>query len=423
MTDLITLETGSLAFLGGAVARSPEGKVVFVRGAAPDEVVEARITQARARFDQAVVERVLRPSPSRVAPFCPLAGDCGGCDWQHVSMDAQRGACRQILADALGRAGVEIPPDAVVPSPLEQAWRHRARLHLSTDAGGLRLGFFRPGTHEVLDTPDCPVLTRPLLDAAAALRGLLAGRGIQGTAELSLADEGVLVALHLSAVPPELEALQVDLARSPEILGGTLGAPGIGNRRFDAATGSKTLVVHGRPHRIPVAAGAFLQANWAANACLVERVVTAAGELAPDAGRILELYSGSGNMTLPLLDAGFAVEAWESSGAAVRVLEAAAPEGADLTVRRGDAAQALARPGAPPDVVLLDPPRTGAREVCEALCDHPAQAVLYVSCDPNTLGRDLGILGKGGWQVTQVTPVDLFPHTPHIEAVTALRRR
>ncbi len=423
MTDLITLETGPLAFLGGAVSRSDEGKVVFVRGAAPDEIVEARITRSRSRFDQAVVERVVRPSPSRVEPFCPLAGDCGGCDWQHVSMAAQHGACRQLLADALGRAGVEVPPDPVVPSPAERAWRHRARLHVTTDAAGVRIGFFRPGTQHVLDTPECPVLAGPLLETAAALRSLLARRRIRGTAELSLADEGVLVALHLVEAPPDLEGLQVALAQSPEILGGTLGAPGIGNRRFDVATGSKTLVVHGRSHRIPVAAGAFLQANWAANASLVEHVVTAAGELAPGAGRILELYSGSGNMTLPLVAAGFSVEAWESSGAAVRGLEAAGPPGATLTVRRGDAARALSRPGAPPDLVLLDPPRTGAREVCEALLDHAAQAVIYVSCDPNTLGRDLGILGKGGWQVERVTPVDLFPHTPHIEAVTVLRRR
>jgi len=423
VTDRITLETGALAFLGGAVARAPDGKVVFVRGAAPDEVVEAQIVSRRSRFDQAIVARVVRPSPSRVEPFCPLAGSCGGCDWQHVDLDAQRSACRQILADAMGRAGVEVSPDAVVPSPEDRAWRHRARLHVASDPAGLRLGFFRPGTHEVLDTPDCPVLAQPLLDAAAALRGLLAGRRLSGTIELSLADEGVLIAVHLAAAPADLEGLQVALAQAPEIQGGTVGAPGIGNRRFDAAVGSKGLAVHGKTHRIPVGAGAFLQANWAANALLVEQVVSAAQELAPPGGRIMELYCGSGNMTLPLLEAGFSVEAWESAAPAVRALEGAAPSGAPLTVLRGDASKALGRRGPAPDLVLLDPPRAGAKDVCEALREHPVPAAIYVSCDPNTLGRDLAVLRKGGWSVERVTPVDLFPHTPHIEAVTALRRR
>ena len=128
-------------------------------------------------------------------------------------------------------------------------------------------------------------------------------------------------------------------------------------------------------------------------------------------------------MTLPLLGAGLTVEAWESSGPAVHALEGAAPAGASLGVRKGDAVKALGRAGPAWDVVLLDPPRAGARAVCEALRDHPAHGVVYVSCDPNTLGRDLGILREGGWQVERVTPVDLFPHTPHIETVTALRRR
>jgi 23S rRNA (uracil1939-C5)-methyltransferase len=119
------------------------------------------------------------------------------------------------------------------------------------------------------------------------------------------------------------------------------------------------------------------------------------------------------------------LEAWETSGVAVRALEAAAPAGASLRTRRGDAARALdqGRDGLPPDVVLLDPPRAGARTIAEALRDHPARAVIYVSCDPYTLARDLGILGQGGWKVERVIPVDLFPHTPHIEMVTTLRRR
>ncbi|MFH1529635.1 MAG: hypothetical protein ABIK09_02750 [Pseudomonadota bacterium] len=423
MTDVVTLETGALAFLGGAVARATDGKVVFVRGAAPDEVVEVRLFQQRARFDLAVVTRVIRPSVCRVEPFCPLAGTCGGCDWQHVAVAAQRDACRQILSDALGRAGVEMPPEEVVPSPEERAWRHRARLHIASDGGRVRLGFFRPGTHEVVNAPECPVLMRPLLDAAAALRAALAGRGAAGTVELSLADEGVLVAINLSNVPRDLDGLQVALAQSKAIRGGILGAPGLGSHRFSEATGSKILEVTGRTWRIPVAAGAFLQANWAANGLLVERVIAAVEAMVPPSGRILELYSGSGNMTLPLLGAGLAVEAWESSGPAVRALEGAAPRGATLRVHHGDAVRALGQDGPAPDLVLLDPPRAGARAVCEALRDHPTQGIVYVSCDPYTLGRDLGILVDAGWRVDRVIPVDLFPHTPHIETVTALRRR
>ena len=423
MTDHITLETGALVFRGGAVARAPDGKVVFVRGAAPGEVVEARILQRRSRFDLASLVRVLEPSPHRVEPFCPLAGVCGGCEWQHVGLPAQHEACHRILSDALERAGVEIPPEPVVPSPVDRAWRHRARLHTVDPPAGVRLGFFQPGTHEVVDTPDCPVLTRPLLEAAAALRGHLSGQGGRGTVELSLVEEGVLAVVHLTDGPRDPEALQLALARTPELRGGILSVRGKTGLRFGETVGSKSLECCERAWRIPVAAGAFLQSNWAANGLLVAQVVAAVEALAPTSGRVLELYAGSGNMTLPLLGAGFTVEAWESSGVAVRALEAAAPPGPSLRVRRGDVLRALAGTGAAPDVVLLDPPRTGAREVCEVLRDHPAAGVVYVSCDPNTLGRDLGILLAGGWQVEGTTPLDLFPHTPHIERVTALRRR
>jgi len=421
LIDLVTLETTALAYRGGAVARDSEGKVVFVRGAAPDEVVEARRVRRRSRFDLAELVRVLRPSPHRVEPFCPLAGACGGCDWQHVSLEAQREACRRIIVDALGRAGLEIVPDAVIPSPVDRGWRHRARMH----GGDRALGFFRAATHEVVDAVDCPVLAQPLCDAAAALRDLLAevGRGVDSVMELSLADEGVLAALHLSTTPDGPDRLLRTLENTDLLRGGVLAAPGLRSRGFGEAAGTKTITLRGQVRKIPVAAGAFLQANWAANAILVERTLAAVEVLAPRNGRILELYSGSGNMTLPLLSAGFAVEAWESSGPAVQALEAAAPAAAALRLRRGDAGRALTDRGQPPDLVLLDPPRTGARAVCEALRDHPVRAAVYVSCDPNTLGRDLGILHTGGWSVERVVPLDLFPHTPHVETVTTLRRR
>ena len=424
MTDIVTLETGPLAFRGGAVARDPEGKVVFVRGAAPGEVVEARRVQRRSRFDLAELTRIRQPSPDRVEPFCPLAGVCGGCDWQHVAPDAQRSAKQTFLADALSRAGVDLKPEPVVSGPEYRAWRHRARLHLDAGRGGLRLGFFRPGTHEVIDAPDCPVLAAPLLDAAAAVRKALTGHVAEGTVELSLADEGVLATLHLSTAPRDPDGLLLALAQSPALRGGVLAAPGAGSRRFGEVTGTKALEVDGRRHRIPVTAGGFLQANWGANALLVAQAVAEVSTLAPKGGRVTELYAGSGNMTLPLLAAGLTVEAWESAGPAVKALKAASPPGARLRVRRGDAALALAPEHSTelPDVVLLDPPRAGARAVCERLCDLPVRGVVYVSCDPNTLGRDLGILVAGGWRLDRVTPVDLFPHTPHIEAVTSLSR-
>ena len=264
MTDLVILETGALAFLGGAVARDPEGKVVFVRGAAPEERVEARRVQRRSRFDNAEVVRVLRPSPHRVEPFCPLFGACGGCEWQHVALSAQRDAGRQFIADALRRAGFEPPTESVIPSPEDRGWRHRARLHAEQDGERVLLGFFRPGTHQIVDAPECPVLAGSLLDAATELRELLDGRSVRGVVELSLVDEGVLAAYHLASTPREPKDLLSVLGESSVILGGVVSWRGGGKQDFGEVTGTKTLTVGEREWRIPVAAGGFLQANWAA---------------------------------------------------------------------------------------------------------------------------------------------------------------
>jgi 23S rRNA (uracil1939-C5)-methyltransferase len=373
----------AMAAGGDAIARDSDGRVVFVTGALPGERVRARITTAKKDFAKAAVVEVLDPSPDRVAPPCPaLAAGCGGCGWQHVAVDAQRRLKRAIVVDALRRlARLPDADDRVDGGLALAADGYRTTVRLAVDHDG-RVAYRRHASHDLVAVGDCLVL-HPLLADRLADR-------FPGAAEVTLRCG----------------------ARTGEVL--VHPHPGDPDRPWfhEAAAG----------RRWRVSAESFFQVRPDGADALADIVVGAAGERVATA---VDLYAGVG-LFAGVLSArrGARVVAVEGAPSAV---DDAAVNLADIEGELVEADVTRWRPSGAAvgvDVVVADPTRHGlgsrGADVVAA-CD-PATVVL-VSCDPAALGRDARLLDERGYGLERATPVDLFPHTTHVEVVSRFVRR
>jgi len=364
------------------VARDDDGRVVFVPFTAPGDHVRVRLTQRRTRFARGRVEALLEPSTRRTDPVCPVFGSCGGCSWQHLDYPTQVEAKARILEDAIRRVGgLEVPaPVRVVASPREYGYRSRARVLVE----GGRVGFRRAQSHAICATSRCPILAEPL---PARLAELFAAPGPDGERELALGADRVRVCDAAAPGPP-------------------------GDRIF--------LEVEGE--RVGISPGVFSQGNSTLWGPLARAVWEAAGS----GDRALEVYAGAGFLTLGLARRFARLVAIESDPMAaadlVWNLERAGLGGVEVrpeTFERAAADEALRIAG--PQVVVLDPPRTGLTAgAAEALAEIRAPRVVYLSCDPATLARDAARLARRGYRITHLTGFDLFPQTPHVEALAVL---
>lgn len=379
--ESIEVAIESLAAGGEGVAHDSNGRVVFVPLAAPGDRARVTVTEAHTRFARGEIDQVLAPGPARVAPPCPVFGVCGGCAWQHVDYAAQVEAKRVILRDALARIGGVAPRIEFVASPQPYGYRSRARVL----AAGGQVGFRKRRSHDVCAITSCPLLAPPL-DAALAQ---LASRAPEdGEWELALGSDGA-----------------VRVAR----LGGR-------------AKPDERVVLRAAGEEIAVSSGVFAQANALLLDALAQTVLDAAGQ----GGELLELFAGAGFFTRGLARRFERVVAVESDAAAAIDLAHNCQPLGNVRVVESRAETALADPRAlrlAPDAVVLDPPRGGiGTRAAEQLARLGAQRIVYASCDPATLARDLGVLARKRWSLARVVGFDLFPQTPHVEAVAVLER-
>ncbi|MBI5512649.1 MAG: class I SAM-dependent RNA methyltransferase [Deltaproteobacteria bacterium] len=404
---MTTVRVEALGPSGDGLCRV-DGRWMHVPGALPGEVVTLGGDGAPA---------VLEASPERVAPPCPRFGVCGGCAWQHASASLQASAHLALLQRALPPE-VRALPVSWHPSPAPYGYRSRARLAWDARGPALLLGFRARRSQDLVPADPCPVLDERIQKAAKEIGQFVRKIGDQGELSLALGRSGrVVCSLH-----PQVAVTAELVEELSALLGGGLEGVALG------APGASAPITVGDPR--PAQRGAdgellllppdgFAQANEGLNGALVALVA----RRAEARGRkVLELHAGSGNFTLALAREAAAVCAVESDLGAVKALEenlrARAQKG--VTVLRGMAEDAVR--GHPAEVVVLDPPRTGAREVCEALLKGRAKRVVYVSCDPPTLGRDLQVL-LGGFRVEHLDAFEMFPQTPHLECVVTLLRK
>lgn len=424
---------------GWFLARSLDGALpaLRLRGVIPGEVVIARTREEDPGWADLV--RLESPSPSRREPLCPLAGRCGGCDWQHIDQRGQQRLREERLARVLGAVGIDAGPllSAVISEGEGFGYRYRARFQIGPPGEGaaaVPIGFHGKGDRKILDVPECPLLAPELAVAYGALRAVLRAEAGGGS------DLGDLTGAEIIALPRGEGAL-VRLNprdRAPR------SWPGIGGRLLEASAGviagvgvqpagrraaggsavgpSNALGWTSRGRPVAAALGGFLQAHLEAAEKLADRVVKLAG--AGEGACITELFAGSGLLGWRLAAAGADIAGFERDAGAVEAGgRLPPPPRGRFELEVGDAAGPEARESwGRASVLVADPPRRGLGDLAGELAASGPGVIVLVSCSVRALAVDLPRLMAGGYEITEIVPADLFPQTRHLETITRLTR-
>ncbi len=428
-----------------------EGQRVHVADLLPGEAAEVAIDHASPHKPEAwgrIVRRIGRASPNRVEPGCPGFGRCGGCVWQHLSYPAQLELKKARIEAAVGSRVQDVRP-----SPALFGYRNKGKYVVGSSNGHLVLGAYAPRSHHVIDTLGCRVVA-PIIDEVATwVRGAAEGAGLVAYDEAKRVGElryvvvretagDVLVALIVApgTSRAKLEHVANGMSKHPAIR----GLVSIVNDRRDGAiipSGASAQVLLGHGYlieelagvKVAVGAGEFMQVNrvqaHAMYAAATALVLDGRPDITPplDGVRVVDLYAGLGGFGLHMARAGAEVVAVEIDREAIAALRRAAERASlRLTPIAADAGELSAEVHAQlgkPDVVIVNPPRKGLGEGTRSLLVELAPpTIIYVSCGPQSLGRDLRILAGHGWTPDHVEPFDLMPGTPQVESLVRLRR-
>jgi 23S rRNA (uracil1939-C5)-methyltransferase len=360
-----------------------EGKICFVPYALVGDKVSVEITEDGKRFSRAKIIEVLEASPHRIETNCPAFGTCGGCGWLHFAYPAQMEWKQKIIEECFRRLGkIEVSVDGIGDPDLHTGYRTRATFR---GADGKR-GFYAPQSHDVIDLEECPLCDPAVNTALKTIRET----GVEGDVEVVVNPEGDEVFIWtdepndpLSQAFPIVESLGFGDTRS--------------NFFFDDT---------------PVVNGTFNQSSLKLNRILVDHVHS----LLESVETILDLYCGSGNLTMALSDRAKVI-GLDRDGPSIKAADTA-NRGEFYIGKQRDFHDFIHRQAW--DAIVLDPPRVGAKNIMKSLSESKAKKIIYVSCDPATLARDSAVLVAAGWVITNVTAVDIFPNTSHVETVCVL---
>jgi len=369
--DVAEVTIEKLVFGGDGLARTG-AQVVFVPFAAPGDVLRIRVTEVGRGFARGAIVEIVQPGPSRRDPRCRHFGVCGGCTLQHVGYAAQVEAKAEFVRESLRRLG-GIDWSGAIPVRTGAEYGYRARAELQARRG--HLGWFRAGTHEIVDVTECPVLVP---EAEALLAGLREERP-RHAVHIAVGDDGVATADPRATVHRRVAGLDFE-----------------------------------------VAPDAFFQGNRVLADALVEDATAGASGACA-----IDLYAGAGLFSLALARRFTRVVSVEGRRAASAQAAANAQRNgiANVEFAQQPVEEWLAaHTGSRPDLVLLDPPRAGAdARATRLIAALGASAITYVSCDPATLARDLRAFGAAGYRLESVVALDMFPQTHHVETVAKLR--
>ena len=410
---------------GGAFLARDEGKAVFVPLTLPGETAHVRMIEDKRSHAVGEAEEIVLLSADRAAPACRHFGACGGCNYQHANYEAQLRYKQAILRETLERAGVAAPKEIEVLA--NEPWGYRNRIRLAFDAKG-NSGYRGRRSHAVVPIAECPIAA-PLLEKTA----LAVGRVIRERATEARIDEVALfcdrdeTALLASFYSPggaraPFEKICCELtAEIPELKGAELSVAGRDKRppRSVARWGNEWIEYEAAGFRYRVDHGAFFQVNRRLLDAFANRVTAGGGDAVA-----WDLFAGVGLFARKLAEKFERVVAVESSPSSTEALKqnlagtsASAANSTTLDFLR------RAAKGARPDLIVLDPPRSGLdAESAKLLGKIAAPALTYVSCDPATLARDLRALIAGGYAIESITLADMFPQTFHLESIVRLRR-
>jgi 23S rRNA (uracil1939-C5)-methyltransferase len=404
---------------GDAVLETEQG-IVMARGALPGERARVQLLKRSAGVARGRLLELLEVSPERVEPVCEIVERCGGCPLMSLGLAAQRAWKRERLQRVLQQCGSSLVPELIAGSrPL--AYRARARLAWSADGGAARSGYRAAGSKALVETHSCQVLEPALAQGYRALRERLVPLlRARGEIALGLGGSSRCVAELVSDDPQPASVYETaaQLVEAGELHGLSLR---IGHDAAPATWGDPRQRAVGADGTAVLApAGGFIQVNPEVNALLVAHVQA----LAQTAGAVvLELYAGHGNLTLALAPGAAELLAVESEPAAAEACrQNLQARGLSLARVVCDDAARGAQGKRPVDVVVLDPPRSGARDALPAIVARRPARIIYVSCDLSTLRRDLRELQHAGYALDSAAAFDMFPQTSHLESVVRLIR-
>ena len=444
--ELVTLDIIDMAHDGNGVGRL-DGMAVFVPASAVGDRLCVRIVKVNRTHCYGRIEQILRPSPDRIEPDCPVSRRCGGCVFRHISYEAELRCKQAFVQQNLRRIGkLELAAEPIEPSPVTDGYRNKAQYPVRMQKGGLCAGFFAPRTHEVIDCHTCklqPPVFGELLEAvlsymhtyhvsaydeslgAGLIRHVYLRRGHRSGQIM------VCLVVNGTHLPNENALVDLLLSRCGEIVSILLN---VNERNTNVIIGEHSRVLYGKPAisdvlcgvRFELSAQSFYQVNHAQ----AERLYACALEYAAldGAQTVVELYCGAGTITLVMARRAARVIGVEVVPEAVEnARENAARNGLDnvefICADAGQSAGMLAQQGITPDVVVVDPPRKGLDDTAIGAIGLLAAArVVYVSCDPATLARDIKLLEAQGYTASRCRVFDLFPRTAHVETVALLTR-
>ncbi len=443
--DEVTLRVDRLSYGGRGVGRV-DGFVIFVADTAPGDVVRARLTNVKRSYAEAELVELTTPGPDRVTPRCPHFGVCGGCLWQHIDYQAQARAKQAIIEESLAHLGglrdLPIAPMMIVDEP----WYYRNKMEFSFHPPDA-LGLHQRGRWDAIINLDVCFLQSPLaVDVLREVREFVRGRGIScydprthdGFLRHLVLRHGastgeVLVGIITASgdFPDGAVLAQALVAAHPEITG-IVWATNVS--RGNAVQVSSLQVLYGRPHIFERLRGLTFKIGlltfFQPNSAQAERMIDVIRDFAALSGRenVLDLYCGIGTFALALAERARHVMGIELEPVAVDAARENARlnhlEHVEFHAAPAGHLSAVLRGQTPPDLVVLDPPRAGAGvHVMRHLGQLAPARVLYVSCNPTTLAPDLRELVSHGYTITAVQPLDLFPHTYHVECIVRLERQ
>ena len=426
-----------------------EGRAVFVPRTAVGDQCDVRIVKVTKNVAFGRVERLVVPSAARIAPACPAADKCGGCCYQHITYAEELRAKEKKVRDALTRIGGQDGAKllGITGAPTTEHYRNKAQYPVGRDRdGNIVTGFYRPRSHDIVPVEQCLIQSEKADRIAAAVRGWMRDYDVPpydyGTKRGAVrhiyvrvgekSGESQLTLIAATRKMPALDELTRRLREDEPSLTGILLNH---NQRGDnVILGDKTDVLWGEPmledrlcgHSFLLSPEAFYQVNHAQ----AERLYACALDFAGLTGRetVIDLYCGAGTITLALAEQAKQVIGVEIVPEAVEnAKQNAARNGMDnvefLCADAGQAARQLAQRGVAPDVLVVDPPRKGLDELArDAILKMLPPRVVYVSCDPATLARDIAELCGAGYVLERAQAFDLFPRTNHVESIALLAR-
>lgn len=445
--DNIEVQIAGLGSSGEGVGKY-EGFTVFVRGALPEETVQAEITLVKKNYAAGKLIKIIEASPERVEPVCPVYAECGGCQLQHLSYAGQLRMKQQQVKDALTRIGhldTEVLPVIGCTNP----WNYRNKMQFPAAGGAegtINIGCYAAATHSVIDTGSCMIQKEANNEVLTTVRKWMQRYGISAYDEKT--GKGLVrhvmsrVGVHSGEVMAVLITSAYDIPHKKELIEWlTKYVPNlvsvvqnINKKPTNVVMGSKTRVLYGRP-TINDSLGALnfnisAQSFFQVNSEQAEKLYNKALEYAALSGTetVVDVYCGTGTISLYLAKHAGKVYGIEIVAPAIEDAKKNAQDNnchnAEFIL--GDAADRLPQllaEGVKPDVVVVDPPRAGCEQkVLKAIADVEPQRIVYVSCNPASLARDLAYLSERGYKAMTAQPVDMFPMTVHVETVVSLSK-